>query len=194
MKNLLIGFFIGLIVILIGLYLLFQFWGADYIRQFEALNPKTVDLYEDSVINTSGNMSFRLKDLRTGLEFKADSLFKGKVVVLNFWETWCAPCRFEMKSLNNLNTYVKDSSFVIGIISTQDEKKTRKDSMIKQFSLPYYHLLSPLPAFLSGTSIPRTYILNKKGQLLVNEMGASVWDDSAVVHYIDSLKVADGNN
>ena len=96
-----------------------------------------------------------------------------------------------MQTINKLDSLVKDTSIVFGIVSTQDMNKVKKDAMLKTIALPFYHLKSPMPASFSGTSIPRTYIINKKGEILVSEVGASAWDDSTVVHLIDSLKRAD---
>lgn len=191
MRNLLLGLLIGLIIALIAFFIFAQYTGAKYIELFEGMELSTPDLNLDSSINAKGSLKFDVVDIRTGADVSTDTLFDNKVVVLNFWETWCSPCRIEMRTINKLDSLIKDSSVVFGIISTQDIGKVRKDVMLKTVSLPFYHLKSPMPASFSGTSIPRTYIINKKGEILVSEVGASAWDDSTVVHLIDSLKKAE---
>jgi thiol-disulfide isomerase/thioredoxin len=191
MKNLLLGLLIGLVIALIAFFIFAQYSGEKYIELFEGMDLHTPDLNLDSSINAKGSLKFDVVDIRTGADVSTDSLFNNKVVVLNFWETWCSPCRIEMRAIDKLDSLIKDSSVVFGIISTQDIGKVRKDAMLKTVSLPFYHLKSPMPASFSGTSIPRTYIINKKGEILVSEVGASAWDDSTVVHLIDSLKRAE---
>jgi len=191
MRNLLLGLLIGLIIALIAFFIFAQYTGAKYIQIFEGMNLRTPELSQDSIIDAKGSLKLDVVDVRTGRDISTDTLFNNKVVILNFWETWCSPCRIEMQTINKLDSLVKDTSVVFGIVSTQDMNKVKKDAMLKTIALPFYHLKSPMPASFSGTSIPRTYIINKKGEILVSEVGASAWDDSTVVHLIDSLKKAD---
>lgn len=191
MKNLLLGLLIGLIIALIAFFIFIQYSGAKYIEIFEGMNLNTPELNQDSIVNAKESLGLDVVEIRTEKDVSTDSLFLGRVVVLNFWETWCSPCRIEMQTIDRLDSLVKDTSVVFGIISTQDIGKVKKDPMLKAVSLPFYHLKSPMPVSFSGTSIPRTYIINKKGQIVVSEVGASAWDDSTVVHLIDSLKRAE---
>lgn len=188
MKKILLGIVVGVILVFIGLFLFVQFYGAKYFAMFDDMNLRSPELSMDSVVDANASLRFEVTDIRSGKAITTDSIFSNKVVVLNFWEQWCSPCRYEMMTLNKLDSLVKDSSVVFGIISTENMAKMKKDPMLKLVHLPFYHLNSTMPEQFSGTAIPRTYIINKKGELLVREVGASNWQDETVVQLIDSLK------
>ena len=76
-------------------------------------------------INLMDNYDFTLKDLE-GNEVKLSSL-KGKKVFLNFWATWCPPCKAEMPDIEKLYQETKDSSLVILAINVDTDKKAAQD-------------------------------------------------------------------
>ena len=102
--------------------------------------------------------NFQLKsDANTTLNFEAT---KGKVVFINFWATWCPPCIAEMSSLQAL---YNDYNFAV------------------------YNTLSQVPTELSTTTIPRTFIINKRGEIVVDESGAIDWNSEKVRSQLDQL-------
>jgi peroxiredoxin len=76
-------------------------------------------------INLMDNYDFTLKDLE-GNEVKLSSL-KGKKVFLNFWATWCPPCKAEMPDIEKLYQETKDSGLVILAINVDTDKKAAQD-------------------------------------------------------------------
>lgn len=101
------------------------------------------------------------------------SELKGKVVVLNFWATWCQPCIAEMPALQKLYTELKDQKDIVflSIEMDQDHAKAAKFLAKNKYSLPLYSLSSGLPQELATNSIPMTVIIAKNGELVVKKIG-----------------------
>lgn len=101
-----------------------------------------------------------------------DSL-RGKVVVMNFWATWCPPCIREMPSLNTLFLDLKSNRDIVFMAIDVDEdiKGASKFMAKNKFDLPLYTLHSPLPSELETSSIPMTVILDKRGEVAVQHTG-----------------------
>jgi len=98
---------------------------------------------------------------------------KGKVVVMNFWATWCPPCIKELPSLQKLSKELageKDIVFM-AIEVDQDMDKAAKFMAKNKYTLPLYTLDSPLPAELASESIPVTVVLAKNGDIVGKHVG-----------------------
>lgn len=99
--------------------------------------------------------------------------FKGKVVVMNFWATWCPPCIIEMPSLDKLAIDLKDNNNIAFMAVEVDMNiKKAEDFMTKnKYALPLYTLNGNLPAELESSSIPMTVILDKNGEIVAKHTG-----------------------
>jgi len=115
----------------------------------------------------------------TTLDQKAISLsdYKGKVVVLNFWATYCIPCRIEMPSLEKLSQKHQASDVAVVAISLDEGKEKAIQSLVNKMDLAF-------PIALEGQSagdsyevsvLPVTYIIGKEGELLARVVGDRDW-------------------
>ena len=110
--------------------------------------------------------------------------FKGKVIVLNFWATWCGPCRKELPSLSQLSTDLKDKNFKMIGISVDNEQAT-VDNFLKSNSLSYTILHEPNQlvskymaiAGVSDDVIPQTFIIDKNGKVVESLIGSRSKED-----------------
>lgn len=130
----------------------------------------SVSLSEDTV---------RLKDYNWQLVTDQGDNFdfnnaKNKVVVINFWATWCPPCIAEMPSLNKLYQDYNDK-IVILFVSDEDNETLLKFKQKHDYNFPVYHALTDLPKVFNVTSIPRTFVIDKKGNIVVDKTGAANW-------------------
>ncbi len=97
----------------------------------------------------------------------AESLeaFRGKVVLLNNWATWCPPCKAEMPSLQQYYQTHKDEGFVLVAVNAGDPKPA-VDEFVKNFGLTFHIWLDPngeaLQAFRNG-SLPNSYVIDRAG-------------------------------
>lgn len=123
----------------------------------------------DEIDNQRRGVDFTLTDL-TGKTWTRSDL-KGKVVLVNFWATWCPPCRKEMPDLNALYDRFKDQGFVILAIS--DEKEETVRSFIAQHGYSYPILLDPdrkVNTAYDVEGIPKSFVYDRQGQMVAQSI------------------------
>lgn len=109
-----------------------------------------------------------------------------KPVFINIWATWCAPCIAEMPSINRLYIDYKDD--VHFVIATYEEKSLVDAFLNKhELNFPVYRYKSKEPKLLQSKTIPATFILNTKGEIVVSEKGTSNWNSKSVRALLDKL-------
>ncbi len=124
----------------------------------------------------------------TGKEFSlADS--RGKVVLINFWATWCPPCRDEMPSMESLQRHFSPDQFAILALSVDDSWETVNQFMKQQgFTLPAYADFDKKISTLYGTAkFPETYILSKKGIVADKVIGPTDWSAPQMLAHLRGL-------
>jgi thiol-disulfide isomerase/thioredoxin len=114
--------------------------------------------------------------------------FRGKVVFMNLWATWCPPCVAEMPGIQHLYEQV-DTSKVVFVMLSLDEnfEKARKFMKRKQYTFPVYQLAGELPDAYSTASIPTTFILSPDGRIVVRKEGMAQYDDDQFVRFLHAL-------
>lgn len=130
-----------------------------------------------------------VKSLANGSTLKLSDL-KGKVVLLNFWATWCPPCREEIPSMMKLNSIMAGKPFQMVAISIDEGGKTAIESFYKEsgFSLPTYIDESGASAKIYGvTGVPESFIIDKQGVLAKKIIGGANWDSPEAVSFIEGL-------
>ncbi len=115
--------------------------------------------------------------------------FRGKVVVLNFWATWCPPCVEEMPSLVQLQQRFKDKGVtVVGISVDADGDAYHK--FLKEYKIDFLTVRDPdqKAASLYGTfKWPETYIIDRDGVVRRKFIGAVEWDQPEIVDFLNKL-------
>ena len=112
---------------------------------------------------------FTLSDLQ-GKSWKLRSL-KGKVVLVNFWATWCPPCRKEMPDLDALYKHFRKQGLVILAISDEDAGKVKP--FITEEGISYPVLLDPgrkVSTLFNVNGIPKTFIYDRSGKLVTESI------------------------
>ena len=115
--------------------------------------------------------------------------FGGKVVLINFWATWCSPCRDELPSMDSLQRQMDPSQFAILALSVDDSWDAVNQFMTKSgFTVPVYSDFDRKISTLYGTSkFPETYILDKKGKVAMKVIGPTDWTAPDMVTYLRKL-------
>ncbi|MDT8412530.1 MAG: TlpA disulfide reductase family protein [Vicingaceae bacterium] len=113
--------------------------------------------------------------------------YKDKVIFLNFWATWCLPCVAELPSINRLYNELKNEDIVFLLISNEKVEKVTSYKEKKKYDVPFHILDSTgyIPKMYYSQSIPTTFLINKKGEIIRASTGAEDWDDEA---FINELK------
>jgi len=105
--------------------------------------------------------------------------FKGKVIVVNFWATWCPPCIAEMPSFEQL--YQDYGEKVVFLFVANDEPERVKIFLEKKdLRIPVFFQTSRAPDEMSSNSLPTTYIINTKGYIVASKVGAADWNSQKV--------------
>jgi peroxiredoxin len=115
--------------------------------------------------------------------------FGGKVLVLNFWATWCPPCVEEMPSLEAFAREFGSSGVVVVGISVDKSEKAYRD-FLRRANVSFQTARDP-SARISidyGTfKYPETYIIDSKGKVVQKIIGATNWTDQNTMNYVKSL-------
>lgn len=113
---------------------------------------------------------------------------KGKVLLINFWATWCPPCIAELPDLQELYNKYKDNSNIIFLFATTDSNATVTTFMEKyNYTIPTYYIQSAPPKQLSSRSIPMTFLIGKNGAIAIKKTGAAKWNSKTIFKTIDEL-------
>jgi len=128
---------------------------------------------------------FKLERL-DGTPFDARTL-QGKVVFVNFWATWCGPCRSEMPSIQRLYDKVKGDGVVFLAIS--DESREKIDGFVKKnpYTFPIYRIAGKPPAVFRTDGIPATFILAPDGRIAFKHVGSAGWDDESTLAFLKTI-------
>lgn len=130
---------------------------------------------------------FTLKDLK-GNQVTLKN-FKGRVVFLNFWATWCPPCRREMPSMERLYKQLKDRDFTMLAVDMQESEK-RVRAFISEFSLSFPVLLDlngDISSLYGIVGLPTTYIIDREGKIIGKAVGPRDWSSQESKQLFQSL-------
>jgi len=145
------------------------------------LQPNT----EESVTDSSKmDYNFKLIDMESNI-IPVEN-FKGKVIFLNEWATWCAPCIAEMPGIQNLYDEMKGNENIVFIMLTSDSDKKKIDKFInkKGYSFPVYGAASALPDVLRSPSIPTTFVISKTGEIVSKNVGMAKYDTADFKNFL----------
>lgn len=114
----------------------------------------------------------------------------GKVVFLNFWATWCPPCRQEMPSMEFLYQRLKGRDFEMLAVSIDTKGADHVQSFVATYGLTFPILLDPnkkVYRLYGLTGVPETFIINKKGDILLKIIGPRDWMKKPWLDYFDRI-------
>ncbi|MBZ0155874.1 MAG: TlpA family protein disulfide reductase [Alphaproteobacteria bacterium] len=115
---------------------------------------------------------------------------KGKVVLLNFWATWCGPCRAEMPSLVNLYRELREKGLVVLAVSVDTTVKPVQVFAAEK-SLPFPVLLdTDKEVYFDKYAVfglPTSFLIDRKGMIVEKIMGETVWDSPSMKEKILTL-------
>jgi thiol-disulfide isomerase/thioredoxin len=136
-------------------------------------NPK---IYEDVIFKDKNQKNVDLDD------------FKGKLIILNFWATWCAPCKEEMPSLDNLQSNVNLNNLKIFPINIGQEEVSKSESFFRELKIQnleiYIDASITLAKKFSLRGVPTTILFNKEGYEFARIIGAIDFNDEEFISWL----------
>jgi cytochrome c biogenesis protein CcmG, thiol:disulfide interchange protein DsbE len=140
----------------------------------------------------------RAYDFAIELDGRSEHLsdLRGKVVVLNFWASWCPPCVDEVASLNELQFLILPrGGTVLGVSVDEDPAAYRRFLEQHNVSFPNYRDPTKKIAETYGTVMyPETYVIDANGRIARKIVGPQDWSGSELAGYIESLLPAPANH
>ena len=175
------------VLLLVGFLQLTGLWeGASVSAQKLAL--KTGLLNADGETKKAPlvfDYNFTIKDLK-GNKVAFDQ-YKGKVVFINLWATWCGPCKAEMPGIQELVSSLKGKPIEFVMLSLdKDAMLPKVISYIEknQYTFPVFMPHEFLPDQLQVASIPTTIIVSKDGKIVVREVGAKNYNNQKMIDFL----------
>jgi len=117
------------------------------------------------------------------------SQFKGKVVFLNFWATWCGPCRSEMPSIEAVYQNLKNKGLEILAVNLGDSKN-KVSSFMNEYKLSFTAVLDEKDitgSYYNVRAIPTTYIIDRRGLIIARLVGSIDWNTPKVIAALESI-------
>ena len=145
------------------------------------------EIKKDSDKNTSEAVTFSFTDTKGKAATTAD--LKGKVVFINFWASWCPPCRAEMPSLKNLYQKFKDDDRFVFLFMNEDEDKNKAIEYLEKnsFTIPLFYSSGNVPREIFSGSLPTTIVLDKEGKIVLKHQGMAGYDTEGFIRQLKEL-------
>ena len=150
---------------------------------------KGLAMFSPSVIKENkrelvDDYNWQLQDIEgNSINFNAS---KNKVVLINFWATWCPPCIAEMPSLHKLYDDYEDK--IDFYFVSNEEVGVLNDFLSKNnYAFKVHIPKTKYPESFDVSSIPRTFLMDKDGNIVIDKTGAANWNSEAVRRTIDEL-------
>jgi len=115
---------------------------------------------------------------------------KGKIVFINFWATWCPPCRAEMPQLQKMYTVLKGNENIIFLFISEDDEIDKANAYFKEnnYDLPLYATTGTVqPEIYQGT-LPTTLVLGKDGTIAYKHEGIANYNTKEFKNFLESIQ------
>jgi peroxiredoxin len=150
---------------------------ADAMKELDLIRPSRQTFAEDFTLPLVGGKDFRLADRR------------GKVVMINFWATWCLPCLEEMPAMERLWQHHRDQNFVLVAVSMDANPKLVKP-FVDRHGLTFPIALDPkldLGNAYGVRALPSSFIVDRDGYVAALALGPRPWDTDASHSLVEGL-------
>jgi peroxiredoxin len=147
------------------------------LKELDLIRPSRAKLAEDFTLATHGGGKVRLTEHR------------GKVVMVNFWATWCPPCLEEMPAMERLYRQQKDAGFTLIAVSVDADPK-KVAPFVTQHKLTFPIGLDPRMEMANSygvRALPSSFIVSRDGHLAALAIGPRAWDNDAAHSLIEGL-------
>ncbi|MCB8994939.1 MAG: TlpA family protein disulfide reductase [Bacteroidales bacterium] len=147
------------------------------------IRPTVIDSARTEKVSAA-EMNFLLEDIDGNQVNLSD--FTGQTILVNFWTTWCPPCRAEMPSIQKLHdTY--GNRLPMFLITNESRTKVLDYLKENDYKLPVYFQKSAGTGIFNVGTFPTSILISGKGQILVNKKGAANWNSGSFRDKLDEV-------
>lgn len=120
---------------------------------------------------------------------KSTGNLRNKVVFINFWASWCPPCRAEMPSMNKMYLKLKDDPAVEFVFINLDDEELKAHRYLSEnnFDIPYQKATGFIPTDLYSGTLPTTVVLDKNGVVVMNHSGMADYNSKKFLEQMAKL-------
>jgi len=150
---------------------------VDAMKELDLIRPSRAKLAEDFTLATPGGGTFKLSEHR------------GKVVMINFWATWCPPCLEEMPAMERLYRQQKDAGFTLVAVSVDTDPK-KVTPFVAAHKLTFTVGLDPkmdLANAYAVRALPSSFLVGRDGSLTALAIGPRHWDNDAAHSVVEGM-------
>jgi peroxiredoxin len=150
---------------------------AEAIKELDLIKPARAKLADDFTVPTPGGEKFHLASQR------------GKVVMINFWATWCPPCLEEMPAMERLYRRQRDAGFTLVAVSVDTDPK-KVTPFMREHRLTFPVGLDPkmdLANTYAVRALPSSFMVGRDGTLVALALGPRHWDGEAAHSLIEGM-------
>jgi len=161
---------------------------AWVLRQFISVGLFKAEIKKDAVKDLPGNSSFSFTDSKGNTN--NTSRLEGKVVFINFWASWCPPCRAEMFSINELYQKLQSDTNFVFLSINEDDDKSKADAYLENnhFSFPIFYTSGNVPGEIFAGTLPTTIVLNKQGKIVLKHEGLAGYNSDSFISQLKGLQ------
>jgi len=150
---------------------------VDAMKELDLIRPSRAKIAEDFTLATPGGGTFKLSEHR------------GKVVMINFWATWCPPCLEEMPAMERLYRQQKDAGFTLVAVSVDTDLK-KVTPFVTAHKLTFAIGLDPkmdLANAYAVRALPSSFLVGRDGSLTALAIGPRHWDNDAAHSVVEGM-------
>ena len=113
--------------------------------------------------------------------------FRGHVLFINLWASWCTPCIREMETIERLRARLADTDVRFLVVAAEGEDAVRRHLRRYPHDLPIHLEVDPIPPAFGMRGLPTSWIVDREGRILVRRHGEAVWDTDEVERFVRAL-------
>jgi len=160
---------------------------AWVLRQFISVGLFKAEIKKDAVKDFLNNSSFSFTDSKGNIN--NTSMLQGKVVFINFWASWCPPCRAEMPSINDLYKKLQSDTNFVFLSINEDDDKSKANAYLENndFSFPIFYASGNVPGEIFAGTLPTTIVLSKQGRIVLKHEGLAGYNTDSFISQLKGL-------
>ncbi len=113
--------------------------------------------------------------------------FRGRVLFINLWASWCTPCIREMGSIERLRKRLADADVTFLVVAAEGERPVRRFLRRYPYDLPIYLEEEPIPSAFGLRGLPTSWVVDPQGRIVLLRHGEAVWDTDEVEAFLRAI-------